>query len=175
MNAIPSRYRNLIAPLIDAARGFVENGESLAPFAFVANLSGGGAFPVMLATGSEEEKDNSARAVKQLAEQHQADFIFTIMEAWSLPPEHIDQFDAIIARYGSIGKSPFRLDVVSLALETRHGIWVAQVPLEPLPSADGGRRTFGQPQFQYFTSAEGRFADLLPVKDDGIGPTGTLH
>jgi len=174
MNAIPSSYRNLIDPLIDAARGFVEDGETLAPFAFVANLSGGGAFPVMLATGSEEEKDNSARAVKQLAELHQADFVFTIMEAWSLPPERIDEFDAIIDHYGSIGESPYRLDVVSLALETRHGIWVAQVPIEPLGAANGGR-TFGQPQFLHFASAEGRFAELLPVKDDGIGPSGTLH
>jgi hypothetical protein len=174
MNAIPSSYRNLIDPLIDAARGFVEDGETLAPFAFVANLSGGGAFPVLLETGSEEEKDNSARAVKQLAERHQADFVFTIMEAWSLPPDRIDEFDAIIGRYGSIGESPYRLDVVSLALETRHGIWVAQVPIEPLAAVNGGR-TFGEPHFLHFTSAEGRFAELLPVKNDGIGPSGTLH
>ena len=174
MSAIPSSYRNLIDPLIDAARGFVENGETLAPFAFVANLSGGGAFPVMLATGSEEAKDNSARAVKQLAELHQADFVFTIMEAWSLPPERLGELDAIIDRYGSIGESPYRLDVVSLALETRHGTWVAQVPIEPR-TAKNGSRTFGSPRFQHYTSAQGRFAELLPVKDDDLGPPSTLH
>jgi hypothetical protein len=174
MNAIPSSYLNLITPLIDTARGFIENGEPLAPFAFVGNLSGGGTFPVMLATGSDEEKDDSARTVKQLAELHQADFVFTLMEAWSLPPEHIDHFEEIIEQFGSIGESPYRLDVVSLALETRHGLWVAQIPIEPLPKAHGGR-TFGQPLFQHFTSAEGRFTDLLPVKDDGAGPSGTLH
>jgi hypothetical protein len=174
MNAIPSSYLRQIEPLIDAARGFVENGEQLAPFAFVGNLSGGGTFPVLLATGTDAEKDQSAEAVKRLAELHEADFVFTIMEAWSLPPERADAYDRIIDEYGSVGASPYRLDVVSLALETRHGIWVAQVPLERLsPAAEA--RTFGRPRFQHFTSAEGRFADLLPAKDDGAGPTGTLH
>ncbi|MGB5833297.1 MAG: hypothetical protein WBG92_15075 [Thiohalocapsa sp.] len=174
MNAIPSSYLNLINPLIEAARGFVENGETLAPFAFVGNLSGGGTFPVLLATGSDAEKDESANAVKRLAEMHQADFVFTILEAWSLPAEQIEKFEEIIEHYGSIGASPDRLDVVSLALETRHGLWVAQIPLEPLCQADG-RRTFGEPGFRHFTSGEGRFTDLLPIKDDGAGPTGTLH
>ena len=174
MNAIPSSYLNLINPLIEAARGFVQSGETLAPFAFVGNLSGGGTFPVMLATGSDSEKDDSARAVKQLAELHQADFVFTLMEAWSLPPEHIARFEEIIEQFGSIGESPYRLDVVSLSLETRHGLWVAQVPIEPLAETDK-KRTFGEPRFQHFTAAEGRFTDLLPVKDDGIGPTDRLH
>ncbi|ESQ15408.1 MAG TPA: hypothetical protein DDY14_16915 [Chromatiaceae bacterium] len=173
MNAIPSSYLNLINPLIEAARGFVESGDHLAPFAFIGNLSGGGTFPVILATGSTLEKDKSARAVKQLAELHQADFIFTIMEAWLLPPEHADHFNQIIKQFGSIAATPFRLDVVSLTLQTRHGLWAAQIPIEKLPSKSG--RTFGEPDFHHFSSAEGRFADLLPICADGAGPTGTLH
>lgn len=37
---IPTSYREIIEPLIAKARGFLEAGESLSPFAFVGNFSG---------------------------------------------------------------------------------------------------------------------------------------
>jgi hypothetical protein len=82
--------------------------------------------------------------------------------------------DEIIERYGSIGASPYRVDVVSCALETRHGLWFAQMPIKP-KGVSKKKRTFGAPVFQYFTGARGRFVDLLPVKDAGETGAGTLH
>jgi hypothetical protein len=70
--------------------------------------------------------------------------------------------------------SPYRIDVMSLTLETRHGLWVAQVPIKP-KGVSKKKRTFGTPTFQHFTEAEGRFVDLLPIKDAGEGGAGTLH
>ena len=34
-------------------------------------------------------------------------------------------------RYGSIGASPYKIDIVSFSLETRHGIWMAQALIKP--------------------------------------------
>ncbi len=174
MSAIPSTYRGIIQPLIDTARGIMERGETLVPFAFVGNLTAKETYAVMLDTASDAKKDDSAKRIRELADIHQADFVFVIMDAWSLPPSKLAQLDEILDRYGSIGASPFRVDVVAFSLETRHGIWVAQVPVQ----AKGGpenARTFGIPGFQRFAEAQGRFVDLLPVKDDKDGPTGTLH
>lgn len=77
-------------------------------------------------------------------------------------------------RSASEGVSPCRIDVVSCALETRHGLWFAQMPIKP-KGVSKKKRTFGAPVFQYFTGARGRFVDLLPVKDAGETGAGTLH
>jgi hypothetical protein len=73
-----------------------------------------------------------------------------------------------------LAASPYRIDVVVFNLETRHGLWVAQVPGKP-KGISKKKRTFGTPTFQHFAEAEGRFVDLLPVKDAGEEGAGTLN
>ena len=167
MSAIPESYWKIIEPLIAAARGFLEQGQALSPFAFVGNFEAGIAMPVRLEAGNAEAKDRSARAIKLLAEQHAADFIFVIMEAWSLRPDKLHLIDAIYAQYGSIGASPYAIEIVSFSLETRHGIWFAQCSIKPKGHSKK-KRTIGKPEFQLFTEAQGRFVDLLPMQEGGV-------
>ena len=174
MSAIPGTYLAIIEPLIDTTRRIMERGESLVPFAFVGNLATRQTYSVMLNTGSDATKDRSAHLIKELAQLHQADFVFVIMDAWSLPPDKMSRLDEILERYGSIGASPYRVDVVAFSLETRYGIWVAQAPVRLKPDS-GNVRTFDIPSFRHFTEAQGRFVDLLPVKANGEEGGGTLH
>jgi tetratricopeptide (TPR) repeat protein len=109
-------------------------------------------------------KDRSALAIEAAAQSLRADFIFVLMEAWSLRKDKISQLDAIIERYGSIGASPYAVDIVSMALETRHGVWLAEVPIQP-KGISKKKRTIGEPEFRHFTEAQGRFVNLLPMKD----------
>jgi hypothetical protein len=171
VSAIPDSYWRIIEPLIGAARGFLEEGQALSPFAFVGNFETGVAMPVRMEAGDEEAKDRSARAIKMVAEQQSADFIFVIMEAWSLRPDKLHMIDEVYERYGSIGASPYAIDVVTFSLETRHGVWLAQCPIKP-KGYSKKKRTIGTPGFQLFTEAQGRFVDLLPFKD---GTGGALH
>lgn len=173
MSTIPAAYLKIIAPLIDAARGFLEKGEELAPVAFVGNFESGIAIPVLLDSSSVDAKEASARAIKALAEEYEADFIFMMMEAWSLRKDKVSQMEQILERYGSIGASPYRVDIVAMSLETRHGVWMAEVPVLP-KGVSKKKRTFKEPGFRLFTEVQGRFVDLLPRKDGGK-PTGTLH
>jgi len=174
MTAIPEAYRSIIDPLIAVARDILERGESLQAFAFVGNLTTREIHPVHLSTGSGEEKDASAQLIRHIAQQIEADFVFVILDAWALPPDKVHRFDEIIERYGSIGASPYRIDIVSFALETRHGLWVAQVSIQP-KGISKKKRTFATPQFQHYTEAKGRFVDLLPAKDRAGEPPGVLH
>ena len=73
---------------------------------------------------------------------------------------------AILARYGSIAASPHAVDVVSFALETRHGSWVAQMPVKP-KGISKRKKTFAEPRFRFFSETAGRFASLLPQKPEG--------
>jgi hypothetical protein len=45
-----------------------------------------------------------------------ADFIFMIMEAWSLRKDKLHHREEIMERYGSIGASPYKIDIVSFSL-----------------------------------------------------------
>jgi len=83
----PQAYMDIIETLIDKARGFLEAGEMLQPMAFVGNLTTKQVVPVMVQTGSEEGKDQSARTIRSAALALEADFVFAIMEAWTLRPD----------------------------------------------------------------------------------------
>ncbi len=170
MSGIPDSYWKFIAPLIVTARGLLEKGESLSPFAFVGSFDSETCIPVMLQSTSIQAKDRSALAIEAAALSMNADFIFVLMEAWSLRKDKLSQMDAILDKYGSIGASPYAVDIVSMALETRHGVWMAEVPIKP-KGISKKKRTIGEPEFRHFTEAEGRFVNLLPMKE---GAT-TLH
>ena len=170
MSAIPENYQAIVSPLIVRARDLLEKGETLAPIAFVGSFASDGSIPVLLQASSSEAKDSSARAIQSAAHSLDADFIFIVMEAWSLRKDKVRQMQAILDKYGSIGASPYAVDIVSLALETRHGVWVAELPIKP-KGISKKKRTFGTPEFRHFTEYEGRFVNLLPIKD---GPA-TLH
>lgn len=161
MSALPETYLKLVLPLIDKARGFLEAGESLQPFAFVGNASTGEMLPVMIDTQTTESKDRSAQLIKLAAEQTQADFVFTVMEAWGLPRDKMSRYKEIYDKYGSIGASPYKIDTASFTVETRYGVWAAQMPLKP-KGYSKKKRTFGPVALQFMDGVEGRFVGLLP-------------
>lgn len=169
----PQAYMDIISSLIDKARGFLEAGDKLQAIAFVSNMTTKQIIPVMIQPGSGEDKDQSARMIQSAASALDADFVFTVMEAWSLRPDKVRQMDAILDKYGSIGASPYAVDVCSLMLETRRGVWVAQPLIKP-KGISKKKRTIGVVEFRYFTEVKGRFSHLLPKKDDDEVPT-ILH
>lgn len=173
MAKLPDAYLKIIAPLIHTARSFLEKGETLAPVAFVGNFATGIAIPILLDSADSESKDQSARAVKKVAEEYEADFIFMMMEAWTLRKDKVRETREILDRYGSIGSSPYAVDIIAMTLETLHGVWVAEVPIKP-KGVSKKKRTFDEPEFRLYPEIEGRFTDLLPRRF-GPGPTGTLH
>ncbi len=165
---MPNAYWEMIAPLIEKARGFLENGDSVDPIAFVGSFEKRTMNFVLLDTADGDLKDASAEQVRQMAHREDADFVFTIMEAWGLPPDKVGKYQAILDQYGSIAASPHAVDLVAFALETRHGSWVAQVSVQP-KGISKRKKTFTEPHFKFFSEAAGKFAALLPQKPDGSG------
>ena len=169
----PQAYMDIISPQIDKARSFLEAGEKLQPLAFVGNLTTREIIPVMIQPGSGEDKDQSARLIQSAALVLDADFVFVIMEAWALRSDKIRQMDAILDKFGSIGASPYAIDVCVFSLETRRGMWASQPPIKS-KGISRKKRTIGVVEFRYFTEAQGRFMHLLPKKEDDELPT-ILH
>jgi hypothetical protein len=174
VNAIPSAYREVIDPLITRAREFLEAGELLVPFAFIGQFTTGQMVPVPLGTGDDRFKDAAAATIRRTAEATAADFVFMVMESWGLPPEKVAEYEAVVAQYGSVGASPWRVDVVAFSLETRHGLWFAQAPITH-KGRSKTKRTFGEVAFRYFAEVEGRLAGLLPREERQEAEPTRLH
>lgn len=174
MTAIPPSYREVIDPLIARAREFVEAGESLVPFAFVGNFTTRQMVPVPLGTGDDQSKDAAAATIRRTAEATAADFVFMVMESWGLPPGKVGQYDSIVEQYGSVGASPWRVDVVAFSLETRNGLWFGQAPITRKGHSKK-KRTFGEAAFCYFAAVEGRLSGLLPRDDAHDAAEPRLH
>ncbi len=169
----PESYLKVINPLIEAARGFLEKGEQLAPIAFVGNFATGKTVQILLDNAGDDQKDRSAMAIRMAAEMLEADFVFVIMEAWSLRKDKMAQMEAILDKYGSIGASPYRVDIASFALETRHGVWMAECEIKP-KGISKKKRTIGKAAFRFFTEVEGRFSHFLKEAPEGEAKQ-TLH
>ena len=90
--------------------------------------------------------------------------------------DKVARYEEILDQYRSRANCPesWRLDIVSFSLETRHGVWVAQVPVKPR-GISKKKRTIGTPEFRLFTEVQGRFVALLPVRDGDVGAAGGLH
>lgn len=168
---IPDAYLSIIQPKIDEARMALERDGKVEPFAIVGNFTTGAMLTIKIRTVDDKSKETSARQIQLGAHHIEADFIFVIMEAWSLRPDKLNIIDEIYEKYKSIGASPYGIEVVSFSLETRHGVWSAQCPIKP-KGYSKKKRTISKPEFRLFTEAQGRFVDLLPVKDHAAG---TLH
>lgn len=170
---IPPAYKAHIDPIVAKAKGFLENGEALTPIAFVGSFTNKTVIPVVLDSSDEQGKDRSAAMVAAAAKQTDADYVFTVMEAWALPKKYVTRVEEIYEKYGSLANFPHRLDVATFMLETRHGTWVAQCTILPKPPSKK-RRTIMPPEFVFGDGAQGRFSNLLPVKP-GREATGTLQ
>lgn len=162
---LPSAYQEIISPYIATARGFLESGEKLSAIAFVGNFSTKEMVQVTLDFHDDASKNSSTLAIQMSAKSIDADFIFIAMEAWGLKKKYVPRYKEILEEFGSIGNCPYREDIISFSLETANGIWSGTAPIRPKPPSKK-RRTFGELTFIFADGVEGRFAGLLPLKND---------
>jgi hypothetical protein len=170
---LPQAYLDIVLPLIDRARVFLENGESLQPFAFVGNHTTQQILPILIDTATDTSKDQSVELIKAAAGEIQADFVFTIMEAWGLPKDKMHRYQEIIDKYGSISASPYKIDTAAFMVENQYGVWGCQMTLKP-KGYSKKKRTFGKVDLQFMDGVEGRFVGLLPGTEQQSKKS-TLH
>ncbi len=91
------------------------------------------------------ERLPSAAQIRRIAHQLQADLVLVITEAWTLPPEQMPRYEAILAEHGSISASPLSRRQRLLRVGDGPGMWAAQMPLQESNQAPGAR-TFATPR-----------------------------
>ena len=100
--------------------------------------------------------------------------MFSVRRSWGKPAGYRSaNADEVLAAARRVGASPYAIDVCTLSLETRRGLWVAQPPIKP-KGISKKKRTIQAVEFRYYTEAEGRFMQMLTKKDDDDQPS-ILH
>ena len=137
--------------------------------------------------------DNDTRELEAIPEVREwFAKLFEVWPYWSFFASRVDQTvplvltlllngEVVVGEPGMVGwsfdldegVSPNAIDVCSLALETRRGVWVAQPQIKP-KGISKKKRTIGVVEFRYFTEVGGRFMHLLPKKEDDE-PLTILH
>ena len=74
----PQAYMGIISLLIDKARGFLEAGEKLQAMAFVGNLTTKEFIPVIIQSGSIEDKNQSAQTIQSVALANMTQFVVAL-------------------------------------------------------------------------------------------------
>ncbi|ARL25475.1 hypothetical protein [Burkholderia pseudomallei] len=166
---VPPQLRQLVDCLIVQARIKIELDGFLAPVAFVGQFDKDGVVAEVVACGGlgNLSKDEGTRRVRNLAKEHNADFVLWIDEAWmtQFTTHSIDEAQRKVAEVGGeVRDTPGRIDVVMFVLETHLGIFVANPVREDAKDSPGGY-TFGAVEFGRPNHAEGQFAGVLPSRD----------
>jgi hypothetical protein len=161
---MPDNLKALTDNFVSTARDLLQNEGRLAAIAFIGRGNDITSIP-MEVHGS---KDQAAAHIHKVAATLEADFIFTIIEAWMLGKAHARHYDNIMERYGSIGGSPYGIECVMFQLETHEGTWSGTAPQKPL-GLSKKKKTFGEVKFEMFDGVGGRFSGLLSK------PTGTTN
>lgn len=169
---LPEDLLSLVSPVVSDVRSMLEDGRPVSPMAFVGNLETRKLEILPFSTADDGEKNRSAERIRTVAHQIGADFVMVVIESFALRPEKMSRLQEVFDKYGSLSGAPasWRMDVISIIIETPECFWAAQPEIKP-KGISKKKKTIGTPEFRYCDGAAGRFADLLPVKSAGK----TLH
>ena len=161
---LPQKYAGLVDYFVEKTRELLKQGQIVSTNTFIVNTANSTLVNICYASSDDADLDETEDAIRQIAETENADFVFTVMEAWGLSEEKNADCDRICEEYGSIAESPYAIDACCFILETYEGLWVAQANIKPKGHSKK-KRTIRDVEFTYADSAEGRFTNFLPKMD----------
>lgn len=160
---VPPEWRRFCAAVLTWAAQQLHRDGALQGVAFLGKVGDDHIATVPIDARSPEHKDASAAAIAQTAQQIQADAILFVIEAWTLREACVNEAEALIAKYGSLGNMPdtYKEEVMMASLETASGLWVARAPI--LRDDRMAGVTLGVIDFERMQGMTGRFTHLLPA------------
>lgn len=120
--AIPEPMRPVMSSIIEASRATLAAGGGLTPSILVGNCFTTAIRRIKIDPSSPHGKAMAVEAAKEAAEEIEADFAITMVEAWHLSKEDKARKSEIVAAYGSLAAYPGRIEVVYFVLETHDGV-----------------------------------------------------
>ncbi|WP_411753505.1 hypothetical protein [Serratia sp. (in: enterobacteria)] len=160
---MPAHLAALVEACIISARQELTRVGHIQPVAFIGHSGEMKTFIFPLEDANSKEE--AMAFIRQLAARMNADFVFTMTEAWMLKPGHTRQYQEIIEQYGSLENTPDSIECVVFMLETHTGSWFGVAEQKPL--ADSSGKTFGEVEMIPQKNPEGRLTGLLQSRNNG--------
>ena len=160
VTALPEEHREWVQKVVEEADAQLMEGKELTAMAFMCTAMGRTIVAFAMDFLTDAEKNAAAHYLRQRCQIEQASAVLFVTEGWALPQGMLNDHNKIVARYGSIGESPHRIDSVVFQLETAAANYTCAPPLKPCPPSKKKRRIAGPVKFINCTSA-GRFSQFL--------------
>lgn len=160
---MPEPLAALVEACIISARQELTRVGHIQPVAFIGHI--GEMKSLIFPLSDTNSKEEAMAFIRYFAALSDADFVFTIREAWIFEPSHGLHYQETIERYGSLENSPDSVESVVFMLETHAGTWCGIAEQKPLN--DSQAKTFGDVEMQMLEKGDGRLFGSLPPRDSG--------
>lgn len=160
---LPKELQPFVLRILSTVVEELQRGHTV-PSAFFLGSASGEIHCVELDSRTYESKLASAKTAKNLAYYVNALFVITLSESWGLPDGYtVEQSDAVLAKYGSIGAYPGKTDLLFLHMESQDGTFAGRAHILPCPPSKKKRRLGA---FTWFKSDKtaGILTGILPNK-----------
>lgn len=157
---MPAELRLIADSMVMEARATIARGREVPPEIIVLRLADKEYWQAEVNMGTPEERDIMAQEVRLLADEHKADAVLLLSEAWTLAASD-ESRAALHAQYGgSLANVPGRHEMLMLSVEAAGGQhWKGLAPI----SGSGLARRCGEMRYKWMSHDQsiGRFAHFL--------------
>lgn len=148
----PYKIQKIIERFLPAVKQNLKESPMLAPVAFV--FSGEQWVPVIMDTTSPPSKDFSARELRRICKENDADCVVMIIEGWTLSGDDAEDFMKNRHKYKNVSDHPRSFEAVTFSIETNDAFYACESRILP-------GREIKNPEITKMSSSEGLFSNLL--------------
>lgn len=155
---LPANLRAIADSIAMIARQDIGQGREVPPGIFIMRTSDGGMWSPKMAMTEPDERELMAQETRLLADEHDADVVILLSEAWARETRSLAEMAEMRAKYGnSIAAMPDRQDILLLSVETPEHYWSGRAPI----SGAGPDRRCGELVYELADTELGRFTHFL--------------
>lgn len=127
---------------------------------FLIGTPKNGLLVVMAPFSNDREKDSVAQLVREMAKEHDADFVVFVSESWVVSDDNARKYQEgrAAGKWRQVADCPFKQDCVVFIVETKIG---AKTGWGMIATTDK-KRTLGEVTTRKSDGMSGRFTNLLP-------------
>lgn len=121
---IPADVRAIVDQIMLDARALIANGGSVEPELILVRRTDGACWPRRMNLADPASRKAMIEATRLQADEHDADLVLLVSEAYLKPPGCTEEIAALCERYGAIDNIPGIKIGLLITIETPHNYWM---------------------------------------------------
>jgi hypothetical protein len=160
---LPDNFKAVFDDIVTAVRQDLRKGGQLEPWILVGSADDR-VHEIVGKMNNQADKEQWSTDTHNAVRVLGGKLVIMVTESWGLPASMVPQHFEIIEKYGSIGNSPFKVDCISISLETEYGHWLGLADIKPDPPSKF-RRKLGELKIIPAHYSAGLFGGFIPKLD----------